>query len=232
MRLNEQINEHLWDSLLCEILKENRRIELADLEASDETHTFSAEFKKNVSKIRLIFSIKAATGGVAAGMCKFVAASVIVMGIAFIGLLTQPKVYAAVDEVIRSVFADHDSYSSLSKSGDEAFNNDIRLGYVPEGYELSMIVYGGTINYLTYKNSDGQMIDFTYGFADGSIISTDNERHDYIEVDRGSQTYYLYNATEENDQKMILWYLDNYFYSIKSQLSEDELVQIAENVKI
>lgn len=45
------------------------------------------------------------------------------------------------------------------------------------------------------------------------------------------QTYYFYEAMKENDFNMLIWYSGEFFYDIDAQLSEDEMLKIAESVK-
>jgi len=231
MRLSERANERLWDSLLTEVLIEDCKNELAELEASAEPHTFSSGFEKRIQKIRHSVSRKETAIGIAAFVRKASVTAAAIAGILFMIFLTQPQVYAAVEDVVRSIFETHDKYVYQGEPADGTFDENKRLGYVPNGYELRSIVYGKSIAYLTYENADDETIDFNYGFADKSSISIDNERHNYERLEHNGQTYYVYVAIEENDQNAIIWYNGDYVYSISSQLSEDEIIKIAENVK-
>ncbi len=235
MRLSEQVNERLWDSLLSEILKENRRAELAELEAFDASdgilHEFSSEFEKNVRRIRRKFAVKSSLEKVPAAVYKSVATAAAILGIAFAALLTQPKVYAAVGDVIRNVFSDHDSYSYRGEAPKEAFKDNIRPGYMPDGYELYSVIYGGSMATLTYKNEDEEIAIFKYGIAALSSVSIDNERHECKEVERNGKTYFIYEAEETGDRSSVIWYSGEYIYDITAQFDRDELVKIAESVR-
>ncbi|MGN0552183.1 MAG: hypothetical protein ACI4I1_02285, partial [Oscillospiraceae bacterium] len=72
------------------------------------------------------------------------------------GFLTQQEVYAAVGNVIRSVFSTHDKYTYQDNYEDIVFDDTIRLGYVPEGYELRSVYYMGNANLLTYESEEGK----------------------------------------------------------------------------
>lgn len=230
MRLSERANERLWDSLLKEVLIEDCKNELAELQTSAEPHSFSSDFEKKMRKISHSVGRKELAIGIAVFMRKTAVTLAVILGVLF-GLMTQPTVYAAVENVVRSVFSTHDKYTFQGKPAKGTFDENKRLGYVPEGYELRSIIYGKSIAFLTYENADEETIDFNYSFADSSSISVDNERHDYKKINCNGQTYYVYVAIEENDQSAIIWYNGNYVYSIDSQLPEVELVKIAENVK-
>lgn len=231
MKLSERANEHLWDSLLTEILIEDCKNELAELENSKESHTFSLNFEKKIQKIRHSVGRKESAIRIAIFMRKAAVTAVTIAGLLFFVFLTQPQVYAAVEDVVRSIFETHDKYTYHGETAEGTFDENKRLGYVPDGFELRSIVYGKSIAALTYENTDEETIDFNYGFADKSSISMDNERHDYERLEHNGQIYYLYVAIEENDQSVIIWYCGDYVYSISSQLPQTELIKIAESVK-
>lgn len=231
MRLSEQANERLWDALLTEVLIEDCKNELAELEAAAEPYTFSSNFVKKIQKIRRSVGRRELAIGITVFVRKAAVTAAVIMGVLFIGFLTQPKVYAAVEDVVRSVFDNHDKYTYQGEPAKGTFDEYKRLGYVPDGYELRSIVYGKSIAALTYENADEETIDFDYGFADSVSISIDNERHDYKRIRCNGQTYYVYSAIEKSDKSTIIWYDDDYIYSIDAQLSESELIKIAENVK-
>lgn len=96
MKLSERANEHLWDSLLTEILIEDCKNELAELESSKESHTFSLNFEKKIQKIRHSVGRKESAIRIAIFMRKAAVTAVTIAGLLFFVFLTQPQVYAAV----------------------------------------------------------------------------------------------------------------------------------------
>lgn len=110
------------------------------------------------------------------------------------------------------------------------FDNTIRLGYVPNGYELRSVYYMGNANLLTYESEEGINLYFNYSLADGSSIAVDNESRSYKETIENNKIYYFYKS-EEDDFNTLIWFDRKYAYSIDAQISEDEIVKIAENIK-
>ena len=153
-----------------------------------------------------------------------------IMGILFSGLLTQPEVYAAVGNVIRNIFETHDSYTYQGSSSEISFNKNIKLGFIPDGYELRSAFYSDCNVSLTYENADEMCIYFDYGSAENSMLSIDNERHNYTELNYDGTTYYFYEAAEE-DFSTLIWYDDGYYYSIDAQLDKDTLIRTAQNIE-
>ena len=156
----------------------------------------------------------------------------VVISVTFCILLTQPKIYATVSDVIKTATSGgFDKYTYRGELSEETFDEYKRLGYVPEGYDIRSIVFGGCAAVLNYENENEDTIEFMYGIASNSSISIDNERHTYKEIKHNGQTYYLYIATEENDWSTIIWYRGDYVYSVNAHFDENELVKIAESVE-
>ena len=158
----------------------------------------------------------------------------IVLGISFVFLLTQPRVYAAVCDVIRTAFSDHDSYSFdsfISDTDGVFFDNSIVPSYIPEGYKLRKVFYGDFNVDLVYENEDNLDIHYSYGTKDGTKISVNNERVEFSERRIGGTTYYIYKATVTDDDNTVIFCYDEYIFVIDSQLSVDEIIKIAESVQ-
>lgn len=229
MALSKEANERLWDALIKEALIENANRELDELSNDTGSHEFSKQFEKKIRKLysKIARSENIKDVGKIFGRCAVAAAAV--MGIAFGGFLTQPEVYAAVENVVRNIFDSHDSYTYQGYQTETVFDDTKKLGYIPDGYELRSVYYMGNAMLLTYESENEEYIYFQYSFAEGSSITVDNEEHDYKEININGKTYYYYNSSS-NDFNSIIWYNGNYAYSIDAQLSKKELVKIAENI--
>ena len=155
--------------------------------------------------------------------------TVSVTSLIFAGLMTQPAVYAAVENVIKEKFDTHDSY--LYHGEKTEFEKGKRLGYIPDDYEFVSETYYDADANLYYASDDGKTIIFEYGLAVNTKISIDNERHDLSEFNISGTDYYFYEAKEENSFSTLLWYSDGYYYSIDAQLSVGEFIKIAKNIK-
>ncbi len=153
-----------------------------------------------------------------------------VLSISFCILLTQPKVYAAVSDVIKTAISGgFDKYAFQGAA--EKFDSTIRLSYVPDGYKLRLAEYADSIAFLTYENYDEVRINFTYGLAENTSFSIDNERHECKEISKSGTVYHLYIAKEEDDWSSIIWQQNGYAFCIDAHFDADELVKIAENVE-
>lgn len=232
MPLSRGANERLWDAVIKEALIESMNRELDETEQNIEPHKFSSQFEHNMNKLIKNIGRKEKEQTVGKVIGKFAVTAATVMGIMFGGFLTQQEVYAAVGNVIRNIFSTHDKYTYQGSSEDMTFDDTIRLGYVPNGYELRTAFYSHSNVLLTYESVDENSIDFEYGLADTTSVSVDNERHILKEINKKEQTYYYYEPIEADDFSTLIWYNNGYVYSIDAQFSEDEIIKIAENIII
>jgi len=149
----------------------------------------------------------------------------------FGGLLTQPEVYAAVQNVFRSVFDKYDKYEYIGEEVTfDNFDDGIRLGYVPDGYCLSEGDYSPFDVTLFYKNETDKII-FEYGIANGLVSYYDNEHNSYEAFNLNGIEYQYYKSNDVDFDNKLIWYEDGYVFGIYAHLSKDELVKIAENIE-
>ncbi len=231
MRFSDRANERLWDGFLRETLIEDCLKELEDLGAGDETHGFSEGFERKILGIKRSVSGKEALKSFARLVRTGAVAAASVLGICFVMLLTQPKIYAAVGEAIREVFSDHDSFSYRGEFDGE-LDDGKRLGYVPKGYRLRNIDYvADALMSLSYRNEVNDSIVFEYGIASKCTLSVYKNGREFKEKTVGERTYYLYMSSDGAGMwSYIVWYDGDYAFSLSGQLSESEIVKIAENV--
>ena len=229
MNLSKNANSRLWDALLKELLIENMNMQVADLSGNDAPMP-SESFEKNISKIARSVGRKEAARNVAKLMKNGAITLAAVLSITFCMLLTQPKVYAAVSDVIKTAISGgFDKY--IFQGATEKFDSTIRLSYVPDGYKLRLAEYADSIAFLTYENYDEVRINFTYGLAENTSFSIDNERHEYMETSKGGTNYNLYLAKENGDWSSVVWQKGDYAFCVDAHISADELVKIAESVE-
>lgn len=230
--MNAATKEKIFDLILADALKESMKKEFEEIDklTAEETHEFSPQFEKKMRK--LINSIGRKDR--IKKFKRFAAKSVVVLSIVFTlifgGLLTQPEVFASVQNVFRSVFDTHDRYEYVGEElTTENFDNNIRLGYVPDGYYLSEGYYSPVAVTLVYTNKLNE-ITFEYRIADGSVSSYDNENNSYMSFYSNGIEYYYYESSDTDFDDKVIWYESGYKFGIYAHLSEDELVNIAENI--
>lgn len=233
--MKNELKEKIFDLILKDALQECLDEELKEIDemvANSPPHEFSPQFEKRMKK--LINSIgrkdriKKAKRIIVRTAVSIAAAFGIIFGV----FLTQPEVSAAVQNVIRTVFDRYDKYDYV---GDELtvenFNNNIRLGYVPDGYYLSNGVYSHISVSLIYESENKNEIMFDYGIANGTSGIYDNEHNSYNNFTINGIEYHYYESNDKDFYDTLVWYKDGYAFSILAHLSKEELVKIAENIK-
>ena len=238
MNLNKNANSRLWDALLKEILIENLNMQIADLSGNDAPKP-SENFEKNISKIARSVGRKEAARSAIRLMKNGAIMIAAVLSISFCMLLTQPKVYAAVSDVIKTAISG--GFDKYTFSGDNAeFDSTVRLGYVPKDYELrnaeffssayASLIYVNTADEAKGKDNPDE-INLDYGLSTNTSFSIDNERHEYKEISKNGAVYHLYIAKEAGDWSSIIWQQNGYAFCIDAHFGADELVKIAESVE-
>ncbi len=225
--------EKIFDIILADALKESMEREFAEVDkiAEGEPHKFSLSFERKMRKLIRSIGRKERIKKCADICFKAVITASAVFGVIFGGLLTQPDVYAAVKNVFRSVFEKYDTYEYNGESiSIEDFNNNIRLGYIPDGYSLSNGDYSRIDVMLIYSGENDEII-FEYGIADGATYFLDNEHEVYETLSINGKEYHYYKSIDKDFYDSLIWYENGYSFSILAHLSKDEFIKIAENLE-
>lgn len=230
MSLNDRANSELWNTVIREALIQDCENELSELNIQIEKHDYSDEFYKAIRKMKFLIVNKSNVKATVKITKRLLITVAVMMGIVFGGLLTQSEVYAAVQNVVRSIFDTHDRYTYQGYNNDELFDKEIRLDYVPDGYVLRTAFYSESDVLLTYESTDEKIINFSYGLSSNSSISIDNEFHNYYEYIQDEITFYFYQSVNKDEYSTLIWFDNKYYYSIDAQLSKEEFVKMAESL--
>lgn len=229
MPLSKAANEKMWDIILTDALEEHCRREVKDLvNNNQEAHVFSKEFERNIRKIRNSIGRKKAIRTAGRFAFKFFTVLACIMGISFGALLTQPTIYASVTEVIRQTFDGYEEYRFTTPAMDKIPMLDI--GYIPEDYQFVFANITPSDVQLEYTNSKNSKLTISY--MTGSVVfngDTDYSIHKTKIIN--GQTYYYFTNSNNNNTTTMYWSDNTSSYRIYAQLSVDELIKIAENIK-
>lgn len=231
--MNTATKKKIFDAVLAEALEECLDKELKEFEEIelDEPHEFSPQYKKKMRKIINSVGRKERIKKFKTIVIRTAVSLAAAFGLIFGFLLTQPEVYAAVQNVIRSIFDEYDKYEYVGEELTvDNFDNNIRLGYIPDGYYLSEGIYFPAYVMLTYTNGS-EKIRFKYAIAEGLTSYYDNEHNSYDNFFINGIEYHYYISNDEDFMDTLVWYEDGYSFGILAHLSKDELVKIAENIK-
>lgn len=136
--MNNESKNRIFDIVMTDALKEYMDTELKQMNeiAKAEACGFSDKFNRKVRTIdnSIDRADRIKERGIA--ILKTLVSAAAVFGIVFGMLLTRSEVYATVQKTIRTVFGEYDKNEYIDKAT-TVLNNNIRLGYVPEEYNLS-----------------------------------------------------------------------------------------------
>jgi hypothetical protein len=142
-------------------------------------------------------------------------------------LLTIPEVRAAV---IGAIQTRTEHYTDFSGEPTEGEFKQWKLGYIPEGFVLDYEIKDNEHYYAAYVNDKNQDFYFLYTLIDNNI-STNNEETEYTQVFDNGVLYHLFIAKEDSHASSIIWDNGVQLFRIFGDLSTDELLKIAKNIK-
>ncbi len=107
-------------------------------------------------------------------------------------------------------------------------SGEIKVGYIPEGYELENKEEYDKCLFYNYISTTS--LSFTISKYPSSMeIDFDTENSNAINIMINNITYTYYESLSGN--RSIMWQKNDYIYQIDGQISKDEMLKIAETVK-
>ncbi len=105
---------------------------------------------------------------------------------------------------------------------------DLRIGYIPKGYEFESYSKDFKIIDFRYVSSDGDLLVLSKNSSGVKLLfNTENCRIEEIVIDNITYTY----VTDSNEYKTLMWNKQDYIYSVSGGISKEELIKIAQNMK-
>ncbi|MEY8388520.1 DUF4367 domain-containing protein [Oscillospiraceae bacterium 38-13] len=127
------------------------------------------------------------------------------------------------------------SYRHLGESQDGLKNTGYCPTWIPDGYEITQSPASNDDGVVAYKNADGKTILFTYDLMYSSvevqIIGTDLEMQQ-VSVNGASADLYMEQSPDKS--KNLIWAdpKNEVLFTITAQISCDEIIKMAESVKV
>lgn len=101
--------------------------------------------------------------------------------------------------------------------------------YVPEGYTVESVIDVLGVYQITYNNKENNPIVYSQEFGNRNISHINTEDVEYEEIFVNSYEGVFYNI---NGANTIFFANETYLYKVYGQISKDELIKIAESIKI
>ncbi|WP_353094133.1 DUF4367 domain-containing protein [Tissierella praeacuta] len=215
------------DELLYELVPKVEKCLLDQLPSDKElSHTFSKAFKKKKMK-KLIkenrdkYFIKS--------FKKIAVAFLIIVSIILTTVMSVEALGAKMFKIIKEIYKELSSISFVVDNDDYSLELIVmEPKYIPKGFEKTDTEILYTMIFIIYNNKDGEEIIYRQSkITNGtSIIDTENAEIEDILINGYKGQIVLKNGTNH-----LIWFDEEYFYSIRSTIKKEELIKMAESIK-
>lgn len=209
----------------CKTLPTNE--ELSDITFSEE---FERKMQKLIDRQKKFYYYWFNTVG------KRVAAIILVILLSFTTITFSVR--ALREPVIRFIVETFEKFTSVVFVNDKS-EEDIIVdlafekatpAYIPEGYILDFEIDEASIYQARYFNADKTSnITYMQLFSDESILQADTENVSYNEIEINNYKAVSYSNKGTN---VVIFGTDDYVFTIEGTIDIDELIRIAESIKI
>ena len=101
--------------------------------------------------------------------------------------------------------------------------------YIPDGYTVESEMDFGGIYQIIYNNKDNNPIDYYQEFYYKNTFHINTENVEYEKIYINAYEGVFYNKKGVN---MLIFADETYMYTIYGRVTKDELIKIAESIKI
>ncbi len=123
--------------------------------------------------------------------------------------------------------SDHAIFQSLFES-EENVDGKIDCGYIPDGFEIVQEEYHNNHCAIAFENDQGSYFAI-FKIENGDEVGIDNEYTQKSVVHISNAEVIIYE--KDNGDIRAVWCNESYTYRIDGNISYEEVVKIAENVK-
>lgn len=159
---------------------------------------------------------------------KIAAVFVIVLGIA---MVTAMNVKAFREPVLNFIFrsTSDKNKTKINIKNTEKIKEKFKFGYIPDGYKCvkEQHLHDNTQMIYDYKNSKNEHIYIKMELNQKYDTYNNINKSSYTKIKNSDCTYYFINGSLNK----LLWYKENIIFNISSNLNENEMIQIANNIK-
>ena len=196
--------------------------DIPELEPSKEfdekmNRMFKDAYKKEARKENMRFGKKIA---------------VILLAVVGVGSAAAMNIQAVREPVLNFVFNRNNNVNKASINLEQSSNQEKNyiFQYIPDGYKLAKKQYFNTDNQIvyTYQNDNQKTMYIKIQSNQTYENYTRLVNNNYSKITKNSRSYY----SIQGNKNRILWYRNKTIFNIISSLSEDEMIKIAENIKI
>ena len=242
-----KVQEEIFDGMLRAALKEYVIQEGNALPPKEELDKKYPSSKKELKKYLRI--AKARKYNISLPLLYLRRAAVVFLvfvSVTFGVLITNGEVRAAIrnavvewyDEYAQISFSESADKSNTSKTDDESTSEaeeipdlkDLKIGYIPEGFELSNSTEEDISRVNTYLSESGKCIIIGLYASGSADLTADVEKTEYEEIYIGGNEAYVFYSEAEQTGVLIFGNVKNTVW-IQAMCDRSEIIKIAENIK-
>ena len=225
--MENKFDDAIKEAFLKSAIKEAAAQDIAEIEAmTEEVPAFTDKQRREIERA-IRREERRGTG--AAVFRRAVAMFFAVFAVAFALLMTQPTVRASVIDTVVSFFEKYVLFAFNDEPRVSYAIGDYTITYIPEGYEL--VSENDTPFKVTRFFSNGEnevgiywyKTPFNKANMDEKILSEKEEKIGEL------SGYHMYDS--ENDLNKLVWGDESHTLMVSGQVSEKEIVKIAQNIK-
>lgn len=141
-------------------------------------------------------------------------------------LLLSAFVFPSSRETILNDFNIFSTFK-ITKDNNNYINSEIKVGYIPEGYELQSTENNGRYVLNKYVSSNGSFFTILKHSSTMSIVYNSENNISFEETINDIKYVFCYGDSGINN---IVWTKNDFVYQIEAPFKKDELLRIAQTI--
>ena len=236
-----ELNSQLFETILKAAVAEDFQRELDAIPTADilkKEYVPSPELRLKIQRMVKKENHKAVFHKIMQIAKKAAVIVAIIIPVSLGSLLSVEASRNAIFNAVMEWKSDHANISFQQDSSSQALQDIDETSlykpqYLPAGFaELEVSKYGN-IQRIKYQNKENVNIILEQGpLSKVGRMMVDTEHTTYKEITLNGQKAFLFAAKTPNDNTYILWQSGKISFEIKAPISQQELIKMAESVKL
>ena len=230
--MRETLSDELFEVVLKQAVYDAEKAEqdeLPDSEALNETYPMPQSLQDEIAALQK----KKHRRGTRSRLAKRIAiVAVSLLAVVFGVLMTQPEIRASVSHIVVQQFQKFALFRHDDNGEPKHYLtvDDVEIGYIPEGYELTSVIEDDTIRLYDYRSIEDteQYVMIDIGLASNTDIGMDNEHEYEVFYVNHREVHFSYDKDDQSGAAVIID--ENIIINIAGRIGENELKTIAKNI--
>ena len=229
--MREPLSDELFEVVLKQAVYDADKADLEELPSDEELNQAYPLPRKEFARLQ-----KAQTRGISvrAMLVRRVAIiAITALAVVFGGLMLHPDIRAGVSHIVVQQFEKFNLFSHDENGEVKHFKSveDVTIGYLPEGYELSEEMEDESVRYYIYRKPENvnHYILISISLSEDTDIGVDNEHYYEVKYINHHEMHISYEETDQSGSIIIPD--ETVMVRISGVIPKEELLKIAENIR-